>query len=423
MGKSVEFTCRTNKEVFPVSSAAQLGYVLIEAKPRLANVPTRTPLNLSLVLDRSGSMKGKKIENVREAVCQIIDRLNEDDILSVVAFNDAVELLIPAQPVTRRDELKNLVKDLVHRGGTAISKGMELGLAELNKHNGGERINRMLLLTDGETYGDEDDCCILAKQAASDGIAVTALGVGDEWNEEIVDAIANYSSGKSDYIESPEDIVRFFADEVREMQSIVVQNAEMTMRLAEGVTSRRVFRVIPMISDLGAAPLSEHAVTVQLGELNETTGQSLLVELALPVRPVGKFRIAQVELDYDVLSEGKFGERERADVVIQFSEDANLSKKIQPDIMNIVEKVTAFNLQTRALNDAAGGNIQAATQKLRAAATRLLNLGEAELADSALTEADNLERQGKMSSSGTKKLRYETRKLTQRLVTQDDYIY
>jgi Ca-activated chloride channel family protein len=83
--------------------------------------------------------------------------------------------------------------------------------------------------------------------------------------------------------------------------------------------------------------------------------------------------------------------------------------------MNVVEKVTAFKLQTRALEEAKMGNVAGASQKLRAAATRLLELGEEDLAQSALDEAENLEKSGQMSSHGTKKLRYETRKLTQRL--------
>ena len=83
--------------------------------------------------------------------------------------------------------------------------------------------------------------------------------------------------------------------------------------------------------------------------------------------------------------------------------------------MNLVEQVTAYRLQTRALEEARMGNVAGATQKLRAAATRLLELGETDLAGAAQQEADNLERSGQMSSSGTKKLRYQTRKLTQRL--------
>ncbi len=85
--------------------------------------------------------------------------------------------------------------------------------------------------------------------------------------------------------------------------------------------------------------------------------------------------------------------------------------------MNMAERVSAYDLQTRAIEQAASGDVSGATQKLRAAATRLLNLNETELAETALNEALNLSKQGRMSSTGTKKLRYETRKLTRRLVS------
>jgi Ca-activated chloride channel family protein len=100
---------------------------------------------------------------------------------------------------------------------------------------------------------------------------------------------------------------------------------------------------------------------------------------------------------------------------LDLTADAIAAKEYDPEVMNIVEKVTAFKLQTRALEEAKMGNVAGASQKLRAAATRLLEMGEEELAESALEEAENLEKSGQMSAHGTKKLRYETRKLTQRL--------
>ena len=100
---------------------------------------------------------------------------------------------------------------------------------------------------------------------------------------------------------------------------------------------------------------------------------------------------------------------------LDFTADAALAKQHDAEVMNIVEKVTAFKLQTKALEDAKMGDVAGASQKLRAAATRLLEMGEQDLAEAALAEAQNLEKSGQMSAYGTKKLRYETRKLTQRL--------
>lgn len=415
MENKIDFSWRSNKKYYAAFNQPQLAYLQIDIKPPQVEQSRRPPLNLSLVIDRSGSMKGEKIENVRNAVNKIIDLLNEDDILSVVAFNEEVELLIPSQPVMDKKKMRQAINNLAHRGGTAISKGMRVGLDELSSYLDHDMINRMILLTDGETYGDEDECCILAKEAAQQKIAVTALGVGDEWNDEIIEAIANYSQGKSDYIESPDEIVKYFTDEVTEFKAIVVQNATLTLRLAEGAIPRKVYRVLPLISDLGFSPISDRDITVDLHEITAEQGQRLLIELLLPPRTEGSFRLAQAELIYDIPSEGEQDLRVRTDLLFDFTKDAELLRDYDAELMNTVERVTAFNLQTRALNDISQGRVDQATQKLRAAATRLINLDETELATTALQEAERLTNEGKMSRQGTKKLRYETRKLTRRL--------
>jgi Ca-activated chloride channel family protein len=199
------------------------------------------------------------------------------------------------------------------------------------------------------------------------------------------------------------------------MQDTVVQNAQVVLRLASGVTPRQVWQVLPMISNLGYRPLSDRDVQVELGELEKGQPRSLLVELLITPRPAGSYRIAQAEVNYDVPGLKLSGEKVKADILLDFTADAAKAKQYQPEVMNIVEKVTAFKLQTRALEEAKMGNVAGASQKLRAAATRLLEMGEDELAQSALDEAENLEKSGQMSAHGTKKLRYETRKLTQRL--------
>lgn len=418
MDNQIQINCETNKKYFPAGSESQLAYILLDLKPAIADRPGQSSLNLSLVLDRSGSMKGRKIENVRQAVCKIIDQLGPEDILSVVIFNDNVDLLVPAQTVTDKTALKELVNEITHQGGTMISKGMRVGMDELTSHLGEGRLNRMILLTDGQTYGDEDECCILAQEAARQEIAVTALGVGDEWNDEILDAIAKYSEGKSDYIAAPEEIVNYFSDEITVFKASAIQNVRLMIRFSEGAEPRKIYRVLPRIEDLGYAPISERDISLELQEMTDE-GQKLLIELQLPSRPAGTFRLAQAELSYDIPQENISNMKVRADLKFSFSKDADQVKAYNADLMNTIERVTAFELQTRALNELTRGNVAAATQKLRAAATRLLNLNEVDLAYTAMHEAENLEKQGEMTNRGTKKLRYETRKLTRRLETMD----
>jgi Ca-activated chloride channel family protein len=122
-------------------------------------------------------------------------------------------------------------------------------------------------------------------------------------------------------------------------------------------------------------------------------------------------RVAQAEVSYDVPAANLSGEKVRVDVIVEYG----VESAINPRVMNLVERVNAHKLQTRALQDASAGNIAGATQKLKQAATQLLNLGEAELAQQALQEAQNLQQQGQMSAAGTKRLNYGTRKLTRPL--------
>jgi Ca-activated chloride channel family protein len=415
MANEVSLFCRLNKTNLPVMSTQQLVYLLIEARPAATMAQVQMPLNLSLVLDKSGSMQGQKIHNLREAAKLVVDRLGPQDLISIIAFSDRKYLIADSQPIADKEGLKKKIDRIRDGGGTAISGGMSQGLAELGKALSPDRISRMLLLTDGQTFGDEDQCKKLGRQAGSRGIVTYALGLGDDWNEDLLDDIAEASGGVADFIDSPDKIIAFFDRAVKSMQDTVVQNSQLVLRLANGVTPRQVWQVLPMISNLGYRPLSDRDVQVTLGELEKGQPRSMLVELLVAPRPAGRYRVAQAEVTYDVPGLRLAGEKVKADILLDLTTDAALVKQYDAEVMNIAEKVTAFKLQTRALEEAKMGNIAGASQKLRAAATRLLEMGEEELAQSALQEAENLETSGQMSAHGTKKLRYETRKLTQRL--------
>jgi Ca-activated chloride channel homolog len=417
MGGEVQLTVQTNKDTFPATGGQQLTYVLIEAMPTGVVADVKMPLNFSLVLDHSGSMSGSKLDNLKEAAGLAVDQMGPQDLISIVIFDDKVELVAPSQPVSDGQGLKGQIDSIRAGGGTAISRGMKEGLQELRKGAGPDRISRMLLLTDGETFGDEDVCRRLAADAGGEGIPIVALGLGEEWNEQLLDDIADTAGGTSDFIPEgqPDVILRTFERQVRAAQATVVQNADLILRLVGGMMPRAVWRVTPMIAKLGHRALSDRDIQITLGDMERGQGQSVLVEMLVPPRQPGSYRIAQAEVSYDVPATGATDEKVKANVVLNFTSDPAMASQGNPYVLNIIEKVTAHKLQTRALDEAAVGNIVGATEKLRAAATRLLELGEDDLAQTALDEAKRLEEGEGLSSGGTKKLRYETRKLTQKL--------
>ncbi len=174
----------------------------------------------------------------------------------------------------------------------------------------------------------------------------------------------------------------------------------------------RAFATVPMISEVTGKALKGANIVADLGSLDGRRGQAFLVEARVPAGKAGKFRLGQLDVTYDAPSEGIKGRSIKSDLLVTFTDDAAAAAKVNAEVMNLVERVNAFKLQTRALTEAEAGNIAAATQKLQSAATVFLNMGEDELAEAAEQEILSLKKTGTLTTAGTKKLEYGTRKLT-----------
>ncbi len=410
MSTGVTLTCTWGRAPLVASPSPQIAYLLVEAQAQA--VTERVPLNFCLVLDRSGSMQGAKLAALKEATKQVIDTLTPQDIVSIVLFDDTVQTLVPATFATDREALKAKVDAIEEAGGTAMSGGMAAGIVELRKNHDPGRVGAMLLLTDGQTWGDEDRCRALALELARDNVRVTALGLGAEWNEKLLDDIADATGGLSDYIADPAQITTFFQHAVRTAQGTVAQDARLLLRLVRDAAPRAVYRASPVIANLGYQPIGDSEIAVRLGAIETDAPSSVVIDVMVPARDAGSFRIAQAELHYTPV--GGSEQVIKQDILLEFVADP-AQATYDPRVMNLVEKVTAFKLQTRALAEAEAGNLSGATQKLRAAATRLLDLGELELAQKVSQQAEHLDQGQAMSAEQQKELRYATRRLTQKL--------
>ncbi len=386
----------------------QVVYLLLEAHtaPSLAHV--QMPVNVGFVLDHSGSMKGDKIRCVRDATQLALSLMGPQDIVSVVIFDHRREVLIPSQSVNNVAELQRQVGKIKDAGGTKIAPALEAALIEVRKGMA-NAITRLIVLTDGQTEG-ENDCLRAAEESGKLGIPLTALGVGDDWNEDLLIEMANRSGGVAEYFSNPNDIGAFFQGAVQQAQAAVVQNAALSLRLVQGVEPRAVWQVTPLIQNLGYKPISDRAVGVALGDISKDERRLVLVELLVDAKQPGQYRIGQAEVNYDVPQLGLTGAKTKFDVMLNFVADPAQATGVVPQVMNIVEKVSAHKLQTRALEDLAAGNVGAATQKLQGAVTRLLNQGELELAQTMQTEIENLQQKGEMTSAGQKTIKFGTRK-------------
>ena len=413
MKNELNVRCIMSKDALPVTGSEQAVYALVGIKAPGKSTPGTMATNFALVLDRSGSMDGEKMANMKEAVGYVVDRLGDQDLVSITIFDDQVETLVSSQPAQNRDEIKAKLEPVIARGGTQISDGLRAGLAEVKKGYARDRVNRLLLLMDGRTWDDEEACLRLAEEAGKEGIAIASIGIGEDWNEKLLLQIAEQSRGNSHWIQNPISILDAFRQEVEGMQSVAATNLKVTVRMSPGVRPIKVYSTEPLIADVTRKAVNNNIVAMDLGVLDGKKGQAILIEARVPAEKAGPFRLGQAEVSYDVPSANILGQKSKSDLAVTFTTDIAAASRVNAEVMNLVEKISAFKLQTRAFTEAEAGNIAAATQKLQAAATVFLNLGEEELAETAEKEILGLKKTGTLSAVGTKKLEYGTRKLTQ----------
>ncbi len=316
MAGEISLTCQIGRPRMSATGGSQVAYVLVEARAAggaaagAAAGSTRMPVNFTLVLDHSGSMKGAKLAAVKEAVKLVINRLGVSDMVSVVVFDDNVRVVVPAQPAADKPYLTSLIDGIKDGGGTAMSLGMSAGLNELRKHATPASVNRMILLTDGVTYGDADRCRRIADEAGAVGIGIYPLGIGADWDEDLLDNVGHRSGGMpAEVIRRPDDALGIFERQLESAEAVSVRNAQLTIRLPGGVTPKRSVRVLPLISPLGQETLSDREALASLGDIEYDTPQALLLELLVDPRPAGTFRIAQAELSYDAWHRESAGRR------------------------------------------------------------------------------------------------------------------
>lgn len=391
----------------PVTGGTQLAYVLVEMKPTEMMAQVRMPLNFALVLDHSGSMKGAKLKNVKEAVKMVIDRLEPTDYVSVVIFDDTSQVIIPSMPCNDKPGMKAAIDQIRDAGGTTMSLGMIQGLNELRRWNIPNAINRMILLTDGVTYGDSDRCRQLARDAAAAGISIYPLGIGSDWDEDLLDTVGQLSGGMpAEFIQNPTDALNLFQQQIQSAVDVAIRNATLLLRLPAGVTPKKAVKVLPIISDLGPNVLSDRQVVIPLGDLEKDKPQSVLFELMIDPRQAGLFRIGQAELNYDVPVMSIAGEGVRDDVKVTFTNDSNQSAPVNAVVMNFAEKANAHRLVTRVLDEYK--RTGKATTRLAPNVTRVLD----EETQNAL---EQINQGGQISQEQVKSIGNKTRKLTQRL--------
>jgi Ca-activated chloride channel family protein len=383
----------------------QVHYLLLDIEPSQDLPEFRPPINLSIVMDRSTSMRGQRLDQLRSAVLKILQAMGEGDSTSIIAFSDRAELIVSPEQSREMSVARARLSLLQAGGGTEIGKGLEMGMQELQRNFSKEGVNHLILLTDGRTYGDEEMCIAMADRASEQGVIVHAVGIGSDWSDRLLDDLATRSGGSVAFLETPKSIMEVLDRIYAGMGRTVASRVRLGGSIAQQVDLRSAFRLLPEPMPMG------DSLPMALGHLPREGIIRLLLEVVIhPIGPMRELTLAHFTIDGDVLG------READSVALPLDVRIAVSNEPDPDpppeeITSALSLISLYRLQEKARHEAELGQSAQAARRLENLATQLLAGGERELARAALSEADRLAQSRRLSTEGEKILKYGTRAL------------
>jgi len=274
-------------------------FVMLEVRPADGVAAgNAAPVNLSLVIDRSGSMKGTRIRNAIAGAVGAVERLNDGDVVSVVTFDTQTQVVVPTTVIGpgARERINGAIRGIGLGGDTCISCGLEEGMRLLAQTTG--KVNRIILLSDGDAnHGVRDVPGFrgIAQRAQGRGVSVTTIGVDVEYNEKIMAAIAQDSNGRHYFVADDSGLARVFEEEALSLTRAVASNAEVAVNLAPGVELDRVFD--------RSFRRAANQIIVPLGTFAGSDVKTVLLKVRVPHDREGTVPVAGVVLAYrDLLS-------------------------------------------------------------------------------------------------------------------------
>lgn len=359
-------------------------YVVARLHAGERGLPTRPGLNLSLVIDRSGSMAGAKIDYTRQAAQFLVQHLGPQDVFSVVLYNNLVETLLPPQSVHNKDEVIQRLEHISVSSTTNLSGGWLQGCQHVARNHAPNLINRVLLMTDGlanRGVTDPEQLVEMARYKRDEGVITTTMGLGNDFNEELMMAIAEAGGGAFYFIDSPEVTPDIFNEELRGLLNTVGQNLKVTIKSGQDIDH---------IEQLNAYPTEvvDDTTSYILGDIYANEVKTLVLELDVPdIEALGEKQIATLHFSYDEIGPN-YSRHQEQDLAIRINvtnvDDMPVSKR--NNITQAVLLLKAAHTRLKAVDAADKGNHNEASDMLYAMAK---DISDADMDSAILHEERN----------------------------------
>ncbi|MBD2340563.1 VWA domain-containing protein [Calothrix sp. FACHB-156] len=378
-------------------------------------VDRNVPLNLCLILDHSGSMNGRPLETVKQAATRLVDRLKPGDRLTVVVFDHRAKVLIPNQVIEDPEYIKRQINRLTADGGTAIDEGLRLGIEELAKGKK-DTVSQVFLLTDGENeHGNNDRCLKFAQLAANYSLTLNTLGFGDNWNQDVLEKIADAGLGTLSYIQKPDQVVDEFSRLFSRIQTIGLTNAYLLFSLMPNIRLAELKPIAQVSPDTIELPIQQEAdgrFAVRLGDLMKDAERVILANIYLGQLPEGKQAIANLQVRYDDPANNQVG---------LFTPNipvyANITRVYQPaanpEVQQSILALAKYRQTQLAEAKLQQGDRAGAATMLQTAAKTALQMGDTGAATVLQTSATRLQAGQELSESDRKKTRIVSKTVLQ----------
>ncbi len=378
----------------------------------------RAPLNVALVMDRSSSMAGEKIRQSRLAALALLEQLGPDDRLSVISYGSDVTLEISSRAVTAKNRplLEDAIKGIQSSGMTNLSGGLEQGCEMVADSLSKSSVNRVILMSDGKANRGVTEPLSLAGIAGEcleNGVSVTTIGLGLNYNEDVMTQMAMAGAGNYHFIDDEKAMARVFEQEATGLSATVARNAKLVVELAPGVELLKLHGY--RYKEKGTR------ITVPLSEFSSRQRKDVLMRLSVSAQESGERSVISMKLTYDdVLNAESVSKRSKLTADISGEREV-VAKHVNKDVFSHAQKVEVADTMRVAMDEYEKGNTAKAeklieerrTAMKQAAATYDFaddDLDAYKRVDEELEQTNEVMKSAPASSSSGKKLRKAKKK-------------